>query len=193
MGPAEACVLVIVGIICILFGYCIFRIVVTLNAMLLGAYVGALMGKGTNAVTAGAFIGAILAAAVTLPMMKWAVGIMGAVFGAALGASLWRQANLQPELAWAGGLSGLILFGMLSLIIFRGSLIVYTSLQGAVMLVFGILGLVYKYQSVAPDVTDWFAKRNFLLPMVVLIPMVIGLLFQQSMFPAGAAPAPAKK
>jgi hypothetical protein len=158
--------------------------------MAAGAYLGALLGKSSNAVAAGALIGALIAGAITFPLMKYAVMIMGGIFGAALGASLWRQASLQPDLAWAGALSGLIFFGMLSMILFRGSVILYTSLQGSVMLVFGILSLLYKYQSMAPEVTDVFSKRAFILPTVVLIPALVGLLYQQSMFPA---PAPAKK
>lgn len=190
MGPGEACILVILGIIYLLFGYAIFRALVTLNAMAAGAYLGALMGKSANAMAAGAFIGAVIAAAITFPLMKYAITIMGGIFGAALGASLWRQGNLQADLCWAGALSGMILFGMLSMIIFRGSVIVYTSLQGSVMLVFGILGLLYKYQTMAPDVTDCFAQRHFLLPTIVLLPALVGLLYQQSMHPA---PAPPKK
>jgi len=190
MGPGEACILVILGVIYLMFGYSVFRALVTLNAMAAGAYLGALLGKSSNAVAAGAMIGAMIAGAITFPLMKYAVMIMGGIFGAALGASLWRQANLQPDLVWAGALSGLIFFGMLSMILFRGSVILYTSLQGSVMLVFGILSLLYKYQSMAPEVTDVFSKRAFILPTVVLIPALVGLLYQQSMFPA---PAPAKK
>lgn len=194
MGPGEACILVLAGIIYLMFGYSIFKTLVTLNAMAAGAYLGAVMGKSTNAVAAGAFIGAVLAAAITVPMMKYAVSIMGGIFGAALGASLWRQGNLQPDLAWAGGLSGLIFFGMLSMVIFRGSVIMYTSLQGSVMLVFGILGLIYKYPSLQKDLTEMFAKRNFMLPAAVLIPMIIGLLYQQAYHPAKLPPAgPPKK
>ena len=193
MGPGEACILVLLGVVYLMFGYSIFRGLVTLNAMMAGAYLGALMGKNSNAMAAGAMIGAVLAAAITFPLMKYAVMIMGGIFGAALGASLWRQASLQPELAWAGALSGLIFFAMLSLVVFRGSVILYTSLQGSVMLVFGILSLLYKYQSMAPDVTDVFVKRAFILPTVVLIPALVGLLYQQSMDPAAVAPASAPK
>src|SRR3954447_13922231 len=182
MGPGEACILVLLGIVYLLFGYAIFKVLVTLNAMVAGAYLGALLGRSGNAVAAGALIGAVTAAALTFPCMKYAISLMGGVFGAALGASLWRQANLQPDLAWAGALSGLILFGMLSMIVYRGSVILYTSLQGSVMLVFGILSLLYKYQTMAPDVTSLFSKRAFVLPMVVLIPALAGLLYQQSMY-----------
>jgi hypothetical protein len=190
LGPGEACLLVLLGIVYLMFGYSIFKALVTLNAMAAGAYLGALLGKSSNAMAAGAFIGAVIAAAITFPLMKYAIMVMGGIFGAALGASLWRQASLQPDLAWAGALSGLIFFGMLSMIVYRGSVILYTSLQGAVMLVFGVLSLLYKYQGVAPDVTAIFSKRAFILPTVVLVPALVGLLYQQSMYPA---PSPGKK
>jgi hypothetical protein len=187
LGPGEACLLVLLGIVYLMFGYSIFKALVTLNAMAAGAYLGALLGKSSNAMAAGAFIGAVIAAAITFPLMKYAIMVMGGIFGAALGASLWRQASLQPDLAWAGALSGLIFFGMLSMIVYRGSVILYTSLQGAVMLVFGVLSLLYKYQGVAPDVTAIFSKRAFILPTVVLVPALVGLLYQQSRFPAPSA------
>lgn len=190
MGPGEACILVLLGIVYLMFGYSIFKFLVSLNALAAGAYLGALLGKNANAAAAGGLIGAIVAAAITFPLMKYAVMIMGGIFGAALGASLWRQGGLQADLAWAGALSGLIFLGMLSMIVFRGSVILYTSLQGSVMLVFGILGLLYKYQSMGPEVTAAFNKQAFILPTVVLIPALVGLLFQQSMSPAEA---PAKK
>ena len=193
MGPAEACIFVIAGIIYLLFGYAIFRALVTVNAMAAGAYLGALLGKGADAMAGGAFIGAVVAAAVTFPLLKYAITIMGGVFGAALGASLWRQGSLPPDLAWAGALSGLIVFGMLSLILFRGSVIVYTSLQGSVMLVFGIFGLIYKYQSLAPDLTIMLNQRTFMLPALVFVPAIIGLLFQQQMHPAVEAPSSSSK
>ena len=186
MGPGESCLLVVAGLIYLLFGYSIFKTLVTLNAMAAGAYLGALIGKTADSMAGGAFIGAVAAAAITFPLLKYFVTIMGGIFGAALGASLWRQASLQPELAWAGALSGLIFFGMLSMIIFRGSVIVYTSLQGSVMLVFGIIGLVYKYQAVAPDITATLNQKSFILPMAVLVPMLVGLLFQQQMYPEEA-------
>jgi hypothetical protein len=92
---------------------------------------------------------------------------------------------LQPDLCWAGALTGLILFGLLSFILFRGSVMMYTSLQGSVMLVFGILGLIYKYQSIAPTVTDKMTLKPFLLPLTIFVPALLGVVYQQTQF-AGA-------
>jgi hypothetical protein len=78
------------------------------------------------------------------------------------------------------------MFGLLSFIIFRGSVTMYMSLQGATMLTFGILGLICKYDQIAPKVTHTMALRPFLLPMAVIIPAIIGMLYQQSDGPAPA-------
>jgi hypothetical protein len=194
MSPGTATILLIGGMIYLLFGVYMFRALVMLNAAIVGAFIGALIGQGvsneTSTMAIGAGVGALLAAAITWPLMKYAVAFMGGVFGALLGASLWRAAGLEPTLCWAGALTGLIGFGLLSFILFRGSVMMYTSLQGSVMLVFGILGLIYKYQSIAPAVTDKMTLKPFLLPLLIFVPALLGVIYQQSQF---TAPEPAGK
>ena len=55
-------------------------------------------------------------------MMKYAVAFTGAMFGALLGGALWRLLDLNPDTVWAGALTGMIGFGLLSFVLFRGSL-----------------------------------------------------------------------
>jgi hypothetical protein len=191
MTPAAATLLVMFGLVYLLFGWYIFKILVTLNAALVGAAIGALLGSKANSTGAGALIGGFVAAALTWPLMKWAVAIMGGLFGAVLGASLWRAFNLDPHFAWAGGLSGMILLGLLSFIIFRGSVIMYMSLQGAVMFITGALSLILKYPSIGKQIADSMSSKPFILPAAIFIPATIGLIFQQSQL--GPAPAEKKK
>jgi hypothetical protein len=146
--------------------------------------VGALIGQRAGNAAAGACVGAFLAAALSWPLMKYAVALMGGTFGALLGASIWHAFGLERHLAWSGALCGLILFGLITFIVFRGSVIMYTSLQGSVMLIFGILGLIYKYQDVAPKVTEHMTLKPFMLPIAILIPALLGLIFQQTRYPA---------
>ena len=187
MTPGTAAIMCILGVVFLMFGWYMYRALVTLNAALFGAYIGAFIGSRTNDALAGALIGGFTGASLTWPLMKWAVAVMGGMLGAMLGTSLWRAFNLEPEVAWAGGLCGLIFFGMLSFILFRGSIIMYTSLQGSFMLIFGILGLVYKYQSIAPMLTQNMTARSFLLPSAIFVPAVFGLIYQQMNYPAGEA------
>jgi hypothetical protein len=74
---------------------------------------------------------------------------------------------------------------MFAFILFRASIMMYTSLQGSVMLVFGILGMIYKYQSVAPSLTDSLTVKPFLLPILILVPAMAGIIYQQSAYAGG--------
>lgn len=190
MGALTAAVLLIGGLVFLLFGVYAYRGLVTINAAVLGAYVGGLIGEKAGNAVAGSMVGGFAAAALTWPMMKYAVAIMGGLFGLLLGASIWRAGGLDSTYAWSGGLSGLIFCGMLSFLLFRGSVMMYTSLQGAVMLVFGLLGLLYKYQDLGPKVSENLSVRPFLLPLFIFIPATLGLIYQQTQFAAGP---PAKK
>src|SRR5688572_20384170 len=186
MSPGEATILVIAGLVYLAYGWKAFKGLVTLNAAFVGAFVGALIGQRAGNWVGGACVGAFTAAAIAFPLMKYAVALMGGVFGALLGASVWRAVGLEPHLAWAGAMTGLVAFGLLSFIIFRGSVIMYTSLQGSVMLIFGLLGLLFKYQSLAPEVSRHLALKPFMLPIAILIPALLGLIFQQSANPPAA-------
>ena len=192
MGPATAAVLVIAGIIYLAFGVYMYRILVTANAAIVGIYLGGLLGARAGNGLAGAMVGGCAAAALTWPGMKYAVAIMGGIFGTLLGASLWRAMGLEMNYVWAGGMMGLIFFGMLSFILFRGSIMMYFSTQGAVMLVFGILGMLYKYQGLGPVVNQNLSVKPFILPLCIFVPAVIGLIYQQTQYPA-PPPAGAKK
>ena len=180
MSPGTATILVIAGMIYLMFGYYAFKGLVTINAAMAGGCLGAIIGdRIADAALIGAVVGAVMAAATTRPMMKYAIAMMGGLFGALVGASLWRSANLEPHLAWAGAMIGLITFGLLSFILFKTSVMMFTSLQGAVMLTFGVLGLVFKYQSIAPQVIQHLQVKPFLLPLAIFIPTMLGLIYQQ--------------
>lgn len=189
MGPGLAALLVLLGVVYLLFGYNIFKILVVLNAATVGAMLGVSLGDKAGAVLPLAITGAFIAGVAAMPLMKWAVAFMGGLCGALLGASLWRTFNLDPSFAWAGAGMGLIFFGLLTFILFRGCVMTFMSLQGAVMLVFGVFGLIFKYHEVSPSVVRFFAVKPFLLPMVILIPTVLGVVFQQNnAAPAGPPP-----
>src|ERR1700722_10957685 len=139
MHAGTAVMLILLGIIYLVFGYYLFKTFVTLNMAVLGAYFGHALTHNTTAPWAGAVFGAFIAAALAWPLMKYSVALMGGLFGAVLGASIWRVTNLPPDLHWAGALTGMIGFGLLSFVIFKHSVMLFLCLQGAVMLVLGAL------------------------------------------------------
>jgi hypothetical protein len=178
MNPGAATLLIGAGVVYLLFGLYLFKWLVTLNAAFVGAYLGSLIGRTGDAAIAGAFMGGFSAAAATWPLMKWAVTVMGGLFGALLGVSLWRAAGLDPHYAWSGGLTCLIFFGMLSFIVFRVSIMTYTSLQGSVMLIFGLISLIYKAPDIGTRLTDALTIKPFILPAAIFIPAICGMFYQ---------------
>ena len=189
MGALTAAMLVLAGVVYLLFGVYSYRTLVMINAAILGVYIGGLLGEKAGNAVAGAMVGGFAASAATWPLMKYAVAIMGGVFGLLLGASVWRAAGLDAHYAWSGGLTGLVFCGMISFLIFRGSVMMFTSLQGSVMLVFGLLGLLYKYQDIGPRMSDNLAQRQFILPLCIFIPATLGLIWQQTQYPTMATPS----
>lgn len=180
--PGAAALLILLGVIFLLFGIQLFKPLVMMNGAVVGAYLGALLGHKGNAALIGAIVGGLLAAAVVWPMLKWAVAVMGGVLGAVMGAAVWQSCNLNPEFVWSGALSGMILMGMFSFILFRASLMMYTSLQGAGMLVLGILALMFKYPDITPQVRDNMLLHHMILPAAILIPALVGIIYQQTQY-----------
>jgi len=189
MSPGMAALLILLGVIYLLFGFKVFKALVLLNSAAVGAAVGFVIGQKSEMCLPLMVLCGFVAATITWPLMKWAVAVTGGVFGALVGASIWHTFNLDPQFAWAGAMIGLILFGLTSFILFRGSVMMYMSLQGSVMLVFGILGMIFKYQEVAPKVSQMMLLKHFMLPMALFITTVIGMIYQHHR----AAVAPAGK
>ncbi len=193
LRPGESAFLVLAGIIYLLWGLQLYKILVMLNAAVVGAFLGALLGQFAGATMAGAAVGGFLMAAVTWPLMKYAVAVMGAVFGMFAGGALWISLGMPSDLWWAGGLSGMILFGLMSFIIFQGSVATYMSMQGAAMLLLGLMALGAKYPGFMTECREILQKQPLTGPAAVVIPMIFGMIFQQHNATPAKVPSLAKK
>lgn len=194
MGVGSSILLMLMGVVYLMYGYKMFKHLVLLNAALIGGYIGAILGVRFGGYPlAGGILGVIAAVSAAYPLMKWAVAVMGGICGAMAGAAVWLVVGLEPDFAWAGALTGLVGLGMLSFILFRGSIIMYTSLQGAMMLILGVIGLACKYQDFSPRITSSLNAQPMMLPLAVLIPAILGLIYQQTHAPAEGGGGDKKK
>jgi hypothetical protein len=181
MGPGTAILISILGIVYLLYGWNMFKGLVLLNAVLIGGYIGVIMGnKYGDYPLAGGLIGAAVAGVVSWPLMKWAVAVIGGLVGAVLGGAVWQTMDYSPVYVWAGALIGLITFGLISFIIFRASVIMYTSFQGGLMLSMGLLGLAFKYPDLSSKLTSSMNTQPLMLPIFVAVAVVLGLIYQQT-------------
>ena len=93
MGPGLATLLVLGGIVYLVFGVYLYKVLITINLGIVGAYVGAVIGYrtgGNGAMIPWALIGAFCCAALAWPLMRYAVALMGGLYGFMLGAAVWR-------------------------------------------------------------------------------------------------------
>ncbi len=175
-----AAVLLFAGLAYSAFGYTLFKLAVTLNVAGLGVWAGFLVGREFDARIPGMIVGGFLFAALAWPTMRVAVALCAGLVGFVVGVAVWRALGMADAYAPAGGLIGMIFLFMLSFSLLKLSILAFTAIQGAVMIVGGLLGLVLKYPSVDEAVVRWTTEQPALLPIVLLALSIVGLLFQQT-------------
>lgn len=189
LGALQGLLLLVVGGLYLTCGWKAFKALVIINAGILGAVVGGALGgmvNGPSMQTIGAIAGGLLLGVLSWPLMKYAVAIMGGLVGSVLGYAIWDYAatvngSLVPgQQAWAGALIGLVVLGMLAFVVFRESIILLTSLQGAVLAVSGGLGALMTVASIRESLRPDLIANVHLLPILVLVPAVIGVAFQHA-------------
>ena len=174
-----AAVLLFLGLAFSVFGLTLFKLVVTVNVAGLGVWAGFLVGRMFDARLPGMVIGGLLFAALAWPAMRFAVAACAGLVGFVVGVALWRALGMADAYAPAGGAIGAIFLFMLSFSLFKLSVLAFTAIQGATMLVGGLLGLLLKYPRVDEPVVRWTTEQPALLPITLLSLSVVALLFQQ--------------
>ncbi len=197
--PLTALLLLAAGVASLIWGWRVFKGLVVFDALLVGAYGGYGLGmwlEQPDLAVVLAVVGGVVLAAVVWPLMKFAVSVIGALLGSALGLIVWetiaRQAQ-QPQLAdmaWIGALIGLITMGLLAFVIFKSMVMVIMALQGAFFVASGLLAMAMRVEGLRPSVVAELQARPYLLPAVVLVLAALGLICQ---YTKSTEPPPAKK
>jgi len=77
---------------------------------------------------------------------------------------------------------GLVAGGMISFIIFKIAVMLFTSLGGSVTMMVGILALIHQYQNLSgPETTGVYRlvhDQPWFLPVVLILPTAIGIYTQ---------------
>lgn len=175
----EAAVFIAFGIIYLIYGWRVFRALVTINFAGVGIYLGIFLGGKLGSALWGGILGAFLLGTVCWPFMKYSVSILGGFAGAILGGALWRIIGLPEPLIWCGALAGLIAGGLLVFSSYKTSIMLFTSLQGSSFVVIGTLALLSDYPNLGQHITDAVYAHMFLLPTLLIVPTVGGIIFQQ--------------
>lgn len=177
----EALTFMSFGAVCLFYGWRVFKMLVVISfsmfGLLLGLTISNKIGGESNNPLLGV-LAAVVLGIVSMPLMRWAVGILGAIAGGILTAGVWYACKLPEQYIWAGGLVGLVAGGMISFIIFKIAIMLFSSLGGSGLMVVGILALLYLYPQTTEQVQELFFGPKWFLPVALLIPTILGLLVQ---------------
>jgi hypothetical protein len=196
-------VLLVFGGLLMGFGFKAYKWIVLLNFIAIGWWLGPqivhsqLTQKETDDLALVASIaGAVLMGILAWPLLRYTVAVCGGMVGFAIGMVVWAYCDQPVNMAWAGGLVGLVVLGMLSFVLFKTSVILFTSIEGAALFVFGASALLLRYQPWEKQVANSLNKP-ILIPMVITTVAAIAMFWQHQQHglighdgaPAGGKPA----
>ncbi|MFW6059493.1 MAG: DUF4203 domain-containing protein [Phycisphaeraceae bacterium] len=192
-----AIVFMIVGVTCLLNGYKFYKIATVMLALLIGAFAGYWLGQHIDAPFILAACLGLLMAVMALPLMKYAVALLGGLAGAFIGANLWTgfaaalnktaETALPTDAYWVGALIGLLVCGMLAFILFKLSIVLFTSVSGSTIAVLGGIALLLSFEPWRESVAQGLSANQLVIPLLVLVPAVIGLIVQEAWSPQAKA------
>jgi len=181
LNLVEAMTFISFGVVCLFYGWRVFKILVVISFALLGLFLGiAITDKvvGLNSQLWGGLIGMVLLAVLSVPLIRWSVCILGAVAGGILSSGVWYACGLTERYIWAGALIGMIAGGMISFIVFKIAVILFSSLGGSGLIVVGFLALLYIYPQTSERVEEVIFTKKWFLPVALMVPTLAGIILQ---------------
>ncbi len=180
LNKLEALTFVSFGIVCLFYGWRVFKILVAISFALIGLFVGIYTNTvliGGNEIWLGVLC-MILFAIFSVPMMRWGVCLLGAAAGGVLTGGGWLAIDLPQQYIWAGALVGIIAGGMISFIVFKAAVMLFTSLGGSALMTVGVLAILYKYLGAAEKVEELVLTKQWFLPVVLTLSTMVGIILQ---------------
>ena len=180
LGLIEALTFISFGVVCLFYGWRVFKILVIISFALFGLFLGVYANQtliGGNSFWLG-IIGMVLFAILSVPLMRWGVSLLGAAAGGILTGGAWYAFRLPEQYVWAGALAGMIAGGMISFIIFKIAIMLFSSLGGSILVVIGVLAVMHDFMPTAVDIEDLIRTQKWFLPIALLVPMAIGMYCQ---------------
>jgi hypothetical protein len=181
LNLVEAATFISFGAVCLFYGWRIFKILVVICFALLGLFLGISVTDkivGLNNQLIGGLVGMGLLGIISIPLIRWSVCALGAVAGGILSSGIWYACGLTEKYIFAGALIGIVAGGMISFIIFKVAVILFSSLSGSCLIVIGFLALLYIYPQTTDRVEELIFTKKWFLPTILIGPTLIGLVLQ---------------
>ncbi len=181
LGQLEAFMFVSFGVVWLFYGWRVFKVLVVISFALLGLVLGMEVTSRVQGISnqfVGGVVGMLALAILSVPLMRWAVGLLGAFAGAIFTAGIWYAIGLDERYILAGALIGMVGGGMISFIVFRIAVILFTSTGGGALVLTGGLALLYRYGSMQMQIENLVLHERWFLPVALMVPLLVGLIAQ---------------
>jgi len=179
----QAVMAISFGAVYMLYGCKIFKVLVVIAFGMLGMIAGIKAGEYSGYEQWniwGGVIGAVLLGLLSIPLMRWAVSLLGAIAGGVITSAAWYAFGLPDNyLILAGALVGVIAGGMISFIVFDAAVVLFTSLGGGALVVMGFLSLLWHYEPTTEQVYQWVHNSRWFLPAVLGTITALGVIIQK--------------
>jgi len=152
LNLVEAVTFISFGVVCLFYGWRVFKILVVISFALLGLFLG-------------------------FSVTDKIVGLNSQLWGG-LSSGIWYAAGLPEKYILAGALIGMVAGGMISFIVFKVAVILFSSLGGSCLIVVGSLALLYLYPQTSERVEEIIFTKKWFLPTVLMAPTLIGVILQ---------------
>lgn len=181
-----AAVVVTLGILSVFNGYRWHKWLVAVLAFVIGLGLGWHFSQemGRSVVVAAAVGG--LFAIVATPLLRITVALFGGITGAFIGANAWLGFEIQPvDGHWAGAVIGFIVIAMLSVVLFKLVVVLFTSVGGAVMTVCGTISLLMFVPEWEPAIRNSLTQHQLLVPLLLALAAASGFVVQEARLRSG--------
>jgi hypothetical protein len=174
------------GMVYLLYGWRIFRILVVICFAMIGLFLGIMAGQKFGSELMGGVMGTLGFAVLAMWLVKWCVSVLGAGAGGIVTGGLWYAVGLPEQYIWAGAIIGIVAGGMMSFILLKISVMLFTSMGGAAILAVSFLALLYQYETkiltpASDNIHALIFDKVWFLPMAIIIPTIIGMFVQNTL------------
>jgi hypothetical protein len=178
----QAIIAISFGVVYLLYGWRIFKVLVVICFGLVGLFAGIGIGAQFGSEILGGIIGLSILGGVSIPLMRWAVCILGAIAGGVITGGIWYAVGLPERYMLAGAMIGIVAGGMISFIVFRIAVMLFTSLGGGTLIIIGLLSLINRYESIqkppSETIRAMLFNHNWFLPLLLIAITFIGIMVQ---------------
>jgi hypothetical protein len=177
----EALTFISFGVICVFYGWRIFKVLVVISFALIGLLGGVTVSykiSGDGSQLLGGLLGLVFMGVLSVPLMRYAVSVLGAIAGGVLTSGIWYAIGLDQTYILAGTLIGIVAGGMIAFITFRIAVTLFSSLGGSALMVTGMLALLYLYPQTSTNVEEVFFTHRWFMPVALAVPTAIGVYVQ---------------